>query len=75
MSSKSGLRGISWLVVGVKWETRDAARQLGSLDFVLFYLDVIGVGNYLTHPLFNNTLCAQQNVQSRSWGRARRLWW
>lgn len=35
-----------WLVGrGRRGEVKDAARQLGPLDFVLFYLDVIGVGN------------------------------
>lgn len=43
-----------WLVGrGRRGEVKDAARQLDPLDFVLFYLDVIGVGNinYFTRSL------------------------
>jgi hypothetical protein len=36
---------------GRRGEVKDAARQVGPLNFVLFYLDVIGVGNYLTRSL------------------------
>jgi hypothetical protein len=38
---------------GRRGEVKDAARQLVPLVFVLFYLDVIGVGNYLTRSLSN----------------------
>jgi hypothetical protein len=37
---------------GRRGEVKDAARQLAPLVFILFYLDVIGVGNYLTRSLF-----------------------
>lgn len=44
---------------GRRGEVKDAARQLGPLVFVLFYLDVVGVENYLTaHCPLNNALCA-----------------
>ena len=48
-------RGISWFGRG-RGEEEDAARQLDPLNFVLFYLDAIGVGNYLTHCPVNNAL-------------------
>jgi hypothetical protein len=42
---------------GRRGEVKDAARQLGRLDFILFYLDVIGVGNYLTCHCLHTKEC------------------
>ena len=59
----------NWLVGrGRRGEVKDAARQLGPLGFILFYLDVIGAGNHLAH---SSATCKQCFVYTMSRGTGR----